>query len=246
MGRALNTLAVALAFSTALAGCGTAVRAVRQSSLGVVSPPPTDMSRARTAWAYFTPAVPAEDARGAGFVTPASLGDDIAATYAARRLGLIDRAGFDRRIARLLAFLRDAPLSSGVLPGRYMNVQTGELVDPPARAADPGWSGVEVGRLLVWLRLLAAGEPRHAAAVTAIVARGTCAAQSMQMVICCDRCRVLNSKPILAPALPMLQRWGCGLGASQRNCRPCRRAILQSRSRGWNSSCHQGSKPNRC
>ncbi len=171
MGRARTSFALALALSTTLAACGTAVRAVRKTSLGVVAPPPSDMSRARTAWAYFTPAVPAEDARGAGFVTPASLGDDIAATYAARRLGLIDRAGFDRRIADLLVFLRGAQLSRGVLPGRYMDAHNGKLVDPPGRAADPGWSAVEVGQLLVWLRVLAAGEPRHAQAITAIVKR---------------------------------------------------------------------------
>lgn len=192
MGRARILIVLALALSIPLAGCGNVVRAVRRSSLGVVAPPPSDMIRARTAWAYFAPAVPAEDTRGAGFVTPASLGDDIAASYAARRLGLIDRAGFDHRVAQLLGFLDKAALSGGDLPARYMDARTGELMDPPGRMADPGWSGVEIGRLLVWLRVLAAAEPRHAEAITTVISRW-------------KLCRLVDGEGVVLRSLPGLK-----------------------------------------
>lgn len=192
MRRARIMVVLALALSIPLAGCGNVVRAVRRSSLGVVAPPPSDMVRARTAWAYFAPAVPAEDTRGAGFATPASLGDDIAATYAARRLGLIDRTRFDQRVTQLLGYLDKAALSGGDLPARFMDARTGKLIDPPGRMADPGWSGVEIGRLLVWLRILAANEPRHAAAIATVVSRW-------------KLCRVINGDGVVLRSLPGLQ-----------------------------------------
>lgn len=191
MLRPALVLSCGLALLAGLSGCGPAVRAVRESRLGIVAPPPSEMARARAAWAYFSPAAPAEDARGAGFVSPTSLADDLAATYAARRLGLIDRASFDRRVTRLLTYLQSAELSDHVLPGRFNDLASGRLVDPPRGVADPGWSGVATGQLLIWLRVLATAEPRHAAAVAAVVSRW-------------QLCRVIDAQGNLVRSMPGL------------------------------------------
>jgi hypothetical protein len=138
---------------------------------------------AQAAWAYFeSPGGAFESAdgvreavKGGGFTTPAALGDQLAATIAAYRTGLVDRAAFDSRIARILRFLDDASLSGVGLPGRFYDIRTGRLMDPSAQGAnqgaDPGWSSIEIGRLLVWLRILAQEQPRLAVLIGQIVAR---------------------------------------------------------------------------
>jgi hypothetical protein len=181
-GRAGRWLA-ALAAAAQLAGCGTVVREVRKDATGMVSPPPRDLAMAQAAWAYFeSPGGAFESAdgvreavKGGGFTTPAALGDQLAATIAAYRTGLVDRAAFDSRIARILRFLDDASLSGVGLPGRFYDIRTGRLMDPSAQGAnqgaDPGWSSIEIGRLLVWLRILAQEQPRLAVLIGQIVAR---------------------------------------------------------------------------
>lgn len=162
---------IALSVVAGTAGCGTIAREVRRGTIGAVALPPSDLGRARTAWSYFAAGAPAEAASGAGFVTPESLGDDIGATLAARRIRLIGKPEFDLRIRRLMAFLARAPLSGDILPGRFYDIASGHLVDPPRGAADPGWSAVEIGQLLIWLRVLAVSEPQQASAVDAVIAR---------------------------------------------------------------------------
>lgn len=166
----MTTLRALLCAAMLLSGCGSLVREFRKDITGLVAPPPADLGRARTAWSYFAANGPSEAARGAGFATPVSIGADIAATIAARRIGLIRRDKFDRRTQHILAFLAAVPLSGGVLPGRYYDL-SGHLVDPSDGVADPGWSAVEIGQLLVWLRVLAATEPRYAGAVDVVMER---------------------------------------------------------------------------
>jgi hypothetical protein len=170
---------VALAAAAQLGACGTVVREVRKDATGMVSPPPGDMAIARAAWSYFEPAGGAfespdgvrEAVNGGGFTTPAAVGDQLAATIAAYRTGLVGRGAFDSRIARILRFLDGANLSGVGLPGRFYDIRTGRLADPASPGADPGWSSIQIGRLLVWLRILADEEPRLAVLIGQIVAR---------------------------------------------------------------------------
>jgi hypothetical protein len=165
-------IAAALGLALPLVGCGVVAREARKEATGMVSPPPADMARARDAWSYFEPGDAIRPAvAGSSFTTPSALGDQLAATIAAFRMGLIDRRAFDSRIARLLRFLDVAPLSGGVLPGRYYDLQTGRLTTPPTLDADPGWSASQIGRLLVWLRILAEEQPPLATLIGQIVAR---------------------------------------------------------------------------
>jgi hypothetical protein len=142
----------------------------------MAAPGPTDRDRARTAWRYFTTARDpgtglVQTSAGGGFSTTATIGDQVAAAICALRLGVIERPVFDATISQVLVFLRGAPLAGGQLPGRYYGTASGQLVDPPATAQDPGWSGVQLGRLLIWLRALAQMFPQYAHAVSGIVER---------------------------------------------------------------------------
>lgn len=179
MARKLGTLSklmLCLGAGAMLGGCGVVARSLVRETTGYVSPGPTDQARARAAWAYFRSARSGqtglvETSAGAGFATPATIGDQIAAAIAADRLRVIDQREFDDTISALLSFLRSAPLSNGEMPGRFYSTRTGALIDPPATTRDPGWSSVEAGRLLVWLRILADRYPVYAPYVVKAVAR---------------------------------------------------------------------------
>ena len=188
MTAARNHILVMTLAMLALCGCGTVVREVRKQTAGYVAPPPSDMARARIAWSYFAANDRVETVAGSGFTTPSAIGDDLAASIAAFRIGLIKRPEFDRHVRRTLGLLDQAQLSGGILPGRFHAAATGRLIDPP-NAADPGWSSVEIGRLLAWLRILAESQPRHTAGVDAIVGKW-------------QLCRAIDAEGRLLRALP--------------------------------------------
>lgn len=178
--RASLTRLGALGFAgTALAtlgGCGTVVRALREETRGMASPGPSDRRRAETAWRYFRSTRNGatglcEAVAGAGFASATSIADQIAAALCAYRLGVVSRVDFDAAMSALLAFLARAPLAGGALPGRFYAVATGALIDPPAASGDPGWSGIQLGRLLLWLRALTDRFEQYRVPVARIVAR---------------------------------------------------------------------------
>lgn len=159
-----------------LSGCGVVARAIREETTGLASPGPTDKDRAKVAWQYFRSARNGatglvETSAGGGFSTTATIGDQLAAAICALRLGAIDRREFDAAISPLLVFLHAAPLARGQLPGRFYACNSGQLMDPPAIDRDPGWSGVQLGRLLLWIRTLALSYPQYAHSVAGIVER---------------------------------------------------------------------------
>ncbi len=168
--RAPLAVAGLMLVAAALAGCGTIVREVRRQH-GFAAPPPSDLVRARTAWSYFADgAQVAEVSRGARFTTPTTLGDELVATDTAWRLGLIGRPELTRRVDRTLAFLARVPLSGGVVPGRFYARPTARLFDPATgAAADPGWSSVELARLLVALKLVGAELPEREPVIAQLV-----------------------------------------------------------------------------
>jgi len=172
----LAKFTLALAVPALLTGCGVVVRSIARESTGYVSPGPTDEARAKAAWAYFRASRSgqtglAESVAGAGFTTPSAIGDQIAAAIAADRLRIADKRDFDDTISGVLNFLTTMQLSNGEMPGRFYSTRDGKLVDPPASAGDPGWSAVDAGRLLVWLRILAQRYPVYQPYVVKAVAR---------------------------------------------------------------------------
>lgn len=186
-----------LAATTVLGGCGVIARSVAEETTGYISPSPTEEARARAAWAYFRASRSGqtgmvEAISGAGFTTPSAVGDQIAATIAADRLRIIDRREFDDTISAMLAFLAAMPLSNGEMPARFYSTRDGGLIDPPTAGSDPGWSAVEAGRLLVWLRILAQRYPVYEPFVTKAVARW-------------KTCRAIDEAGQLRRALPGAQ-----------------------------------------
>lgn len=163
--KAVRVLA-GIALTAMLGGCGVVARSLVKETTGYASPGPTDEARGKAAWAYFRSSRSGatgvvEAIAGSGFTTPSAIGDQIAAAIAADRLHLIDRREFDDTISSALTFLSTMPLSNGEMPARFYSSRDGGLIDPPNPGVDPGWSSLEAGRLLIWLRILVDRYPQY-------------------------------------------------------------------------------------
>ena len=146
--------------------------------------PAEELARAQAAWAYFTStgdASPADGApprpglaparAGAPIASAWSMGDQVAATVLAHRLGLIDDREFDQRLTQLLTYLANMPLAFGELPNRFYSTDTGAMLGEDFAEGQAGWSAVDTGRLLVWLRIAAEQHPEFASFIRNAVSR---------------------------------------------------------------------------
>lgn len=204
-----------LALAGILGGCGVIARSLVKETTGYVSPGPTDDAHAKAAWSYFRSARSGatgvvEAVAGSGFTTPSAIGDQIAAAIAADRLHVIDRREFDDNVSSALTFLSSMPLSNGEMPARYYSTRDGGLIDPPRPGVDPGWSSIEAGRLLIWLRVLVDRYPQYEPFVARALSRW-------------QTCRAVDEAGHLRAALPSgqglenapEQQGGAALYASQ-------------------------------
>lgn len=166
---------LALAAALTLAGCGIVVRSIDRAAQGVAHAgqdgrhgrlTPQEQQWAKTAWKYFQNQTSAQTGLVAGaeqqpVATLWQLGDTLAALVAARELGLIDRLEFDRRVSGLLVFLNHMPLTPQSLPARAYDTGSGRIAQAPGHAAgEGGWSAVEIGRLLTWMKITGALHPQ--------------------------------------------------------------------------------------
>jgi hypothetical protein len=156
-----------------LAGCGVVARRDRAASSArpgeVASAVPalsdTQYQWARTAWRYLENNTDYDSGLVNGMdrtptFTMANAGDAIAATLAAHELKLIAAHEFDLRLSRLLGFLATMDLSQGKLPNKVYNSASGRMVGFENRPDDIGWSAVDIGRALLWLRIAGRRHPR--------------------------------------------------------------------------------------
>jgi uncharacterized protein DUF3131/ankyrin repeat protein len=116
---------------------------------------------ARVAWSY----VPTHTVAGTGlvnatseyaYVTAWDIGSMLAAVHCAHVLGLVDDAAYKQRMEGLLATLGKLPLFEGIAFNKAYSVR-GAMVSR-GRAASrrgQGWSAIDLGRLLLWLRVVA-------------------------------------------------------------------------------------------
>ncbi|HET9634574.1 MAG TPA: DUF3131 domain-containing protein [Gemmatimonadaceae bacterium] len=109
------------------------------------------------------------------FVTLWDVAGVIAANYVARELGFINDATYDSHITRILATLSTVDLFENTAFNRIYDAKTGRMVDngSPARLSTigAGYSSVDIGRLLIWLRVISLRDPKYSAQATQIVRR---------------------------------------------------------------------------
>ncbi len=123
-----------------------------------ITEPSTGLARAHADYSYVT----VWDMTGA-----------IAANYVAHELGFINDATYDSHISRILATLSTIDLFDKVAFNRIYDAKTRRLVDNAEKISNigAGYSSVDIGRLLVWLRILSVKQPKYAPLATQIVRR---------------------------------------------------------------------------
>lgn len=170
-----------------LTGCGVVVRGIstgaqdvwnsqilRQGRHGKLTKDETEW--AKVAWRYFqnnyspgTGLVGGVD--GGTTASPWHMADTIAALVAARELKIIEPCDFDARFSALLQTLNTLPLFYGRLPNRLYNTQNAQMTSWGGQPGSIGWSAVELGRLLLWLKIAKTWYPEYAEYVDHLVLR---------------------------------------------------------------------------
>jgi hypothetical protein len=132
---------------------------------------------AKAAWTYFEknrlPTGLVSSAAGFPATTMWDVGSQLAGLTSARELGLVSKADFDAWMGEVLTSLQRIELYHGELPNKAYNAATlapvgyGEVTI----RRDTGFSALDLGRLVIWLNIVAARYPRHAEACKAVTAR---------------------------------------------------------------------------
>lgn len=167
-------LPVSLSCSLLISGCGVVSRGLEHAQeatqhAGTIGRygklTPVEMEWAKTAWRYFQN----NTNPGSGLVNGSDrqplftiwqAGDYLAALVAAREIGLIEEQEFDMRLSYLLGFLAGMDLSEGKLPNKAYNAITGKMVNFGNQPGDIGSSAVDIGRLLMWMKITGQRYPK--------------------------------------------------------------------------------------
>lgn len=133
---------------------------------------------ARSAWAYaarhYVSTTGLIDATsGYAYTTVWDVASGIAALYAGHALGLLRDDEYDPRMRRVLATLRTMDLVDGAAFNKVYSTRTAKMIgrDQQPSSRGYGWSTTDLGRLLVWLKIVAVTQPAYAADAAAIVKR---------------------------------------------------------------------------
>ena len=129
-----------------------------------------EFEMAKTAWSYFEKRFQPETGlvNAVGSFPSTTLWDTasyISALVAAYELCVIDKREFDTRATKLLNTLRNLDLYRGEAPNKVYNTATGEKVNYANEPGEVGMSALDIGRMLVWLRILKERHPHLANSV---------------------------------------------------------------------------------
>lgn len=179
-----RTLIILLA-TAALAAVQPGGTAAQASPGAAATPPPAlaaeealFMDAARHAWGFvdrmYVPSTglvrPLEEYP---YATIWDIASGLAALYSAHELGLLPRDEYDRRMSTALRTLQTVPLYDGAIFSKVYSAVDASMTghgDRPTTVGT-GWSAIDVGRLLVWLRIVADGHPQYRGEVEKVVAR---------------------------------------------------------------------------
>ncbi len=131
---------------------------------------------AKKAWGYFERVtVPEtglpEGAVGSPTISMWDVAGYIAALVSAKRLKIIDKVKFNRRMTRLVYWLNTMELTKVGLPNKFYSAKTGKMINAMGKPGMAGFSAIDIGRLLIWLRIVRNEFIAHAEAVDRAVLR---------------------------------------------------------------------------
>lgn len=133
---------------------------------------------ARTAWQYFEKNYQnttgfVNGVKEYPFATIWDIASGLAGFIAAEQLGIISKGEFLTKTKRLLSTLSSIPLYNNELPNREYSTKTGKMVDLRERPSNKGsgWSAIDIGRLLIWLKITQKWYPELKEEVLRVVKR---------------------------------------------------------------------------
>ena len=133
---------------------------------------------ARVAWRYIEQQSHAETGMvnsvvGYPYTTVWDLASALAALYCADQLDLIQGEDYDRRLRRLLGTMQRMPLFEGRAFNKNYSTERATMVDRDNRDSERGVSVTvtDMGRLLIWLKIIGATQPQYAALVDSVAHR---------------------------------------------------------------------------
>jgi hypothetical protein len=97
----------------------------------------------------------------------------LAAMYSARILGLLAEDEYHRRVRRTLETIEGLPLFENVAFNRMYGARTARMVNRAGRVSDRGygWSATDLGRLLLWLHIVATNDSAFTESATRAACR---------------------------------------------------------------------------
>ena len=137
---------------------------------------PQEKAVAQKAWAYFvTNYQPTTGLVNAANAYPSTTMWDtasyLAALVAARELGLVNKSEFDQRMIKLLATLNNLALFQNQAPNKAYNTITAQKVNYINQPGEIGFSALDLGRLLIWLKIVKERYPEYANDIDNLVLR---------------------------------------------------------------------------
>lgn len=107
------------------------------------------------------------------YATIWDIGSTLAAYYCAHELGLLGETDFHSRMGRALETLGGLPLFANAAFNKNYQVSRGVPAGRNDREAAEGygWSATDIGRLLVWLEIIATAHSEHRAAAKGVMER---------------------------------------------------------------------------
>jgi hypothetical protein len=160
--------------------CGAAP-AVAQRALPALGDRDVFDSAARTAYAYVEANYNEStgwinSVGGYGYATVWDIGSGLMALYCADQLDLLDGAEYDRRMRRALQTLIEARLFDGAAYNKTYSTSTGHIAGRPGQEESTsetgyGWSVLDMGRLLMALRVIDQNQPQYRDLMQQIIAR---------------------------------------------------------------------------
>ena len=138
------------------------------------------MNAARTAWTYVDGQYNAQtglvnSVTNYRYATVWDIGSGLLALYSANQLGLLPDADYDARIRRALQTLAQAQLFENAAFNKNYHTGDGRIAgrngQEEATKNGYGWSAIDLGRLLLALKIIAVNQPQYAAQAQAVVQR---------------------------------------------------------------------------
>ncbi|SDK80455.1 Protein of unknown function [Maridesulfovibrio ferrireducens] len=135
-----------------------------------------DLHNAKQAWAYFDRTVFPETglpqgAVGSDTLTIHNIAGYLAALTCAKRLEIIDSITFHSRMTKLVTWLNSMELNSFGTPNTFYSARTGQMIRGDGQQGEEGHSAIDIGRMLIWLRIVRNEFPTHSAAIDRAVLR---------------------------------------------------------------------------